>query len=209
MGSMRSAERISASGRALVESTVMADDETPKPTADLAAVDDAFELFLGATAGLTDDDVRAPSLLPGWTRAHVLCHVARSGEADARTVEGAIRGQILEKYPGGEEVRTREIEAGVPRGAGELRADLVATQAELTAAWARVEDGMWDRETRTPAGPRSVAGTVHARRREILVHLVDLDIGVGADALPADYVSADVDWLRRFRTRETWADSPW
>jgi hypothetical protein len=68
---------------------------------------------------------------------------------------------------------------------------------------------MWARETRTPVGPRSVAGTVHARRREILVHLVDLDVGVGPEALPADYVAADLDWLRRYRTRETWPDAPW
>ena len=50
---------------------------------------------------------------------------------------------------------------------------------------------------------------VHARRREILVHLVDLDVGVSAGALPPDYVAADLDWLQRFRTRETWDDAPW
>src|SRR5262249_3857831 len=75
--------------------------DTTKPAAELAAVDAAFALFLAAIAGLSDDDVRAPSLLPGWTRAHVLSHVARSGEADARTVDGAVRGEVLDKYPGG------------------------------------------------------------------------------------------------------------
>ena len=184
-------------------------DGTRKPAAELAAVDAAFELFVAAIAELTDDDVLAPSLLPGWTRAHVLSHVARSGEADAETVDGAIRGEVLEKYPGGDEQRTRDIEAGVHRSADALRADLVATQSELTASWARVEDGMWERETRTPVGPRSVAGTVHARRREILVHLVDLDVGVNTTALPSDYVAGDLDWLRRFRTRETWDDARW
>jgi maleylpyruvate isomerase len=184
-------------------------DETTKPVAELAAVDRAFEEFLAAIIALRDDDVRAPSLLPGWTRAHVLSHVARSGEADALTVDGAVRGEVLDKYPGGDEQRTRDIEAGVDRGADALRADVVATQSQLNAAWARVQDGMWDRETRTPAGPRSVAGTVHARRREILVHLVDLDAGVRAGALPPDYVAADLEWLRRFRTRETWPDAPW
>jgi maleylpyruvate isomerase len=184
-------------------------DGTPRPTDELMAVDAAFELFVGAIAGLNDDGVQAPSRLPGWTRAHVLSHVARSGEADTRTVDGAVRGEVLDKYPGGDEQRARDIEAGVHRRADSLRADVVATQAELSAAWARVEDGMWERETRTPVGPRSVAGTVHARRREILVHLVDLDVGVHADALPPDYVAADLDWLRRYRTRETWDDAPW
>jgi len=183
--------------------------DTTRPAAELAAVDAAFAQFLAAIAALSDDDVHAPSLLPGWTRAHVLSHVARSGEADARTVDGAVRGEVIDKYPGGDEQRTRDIDAGVHRGADALRADVVATQAGLTDAWARVQDGMWERETRTPVGPRSVAGTVHARRREILVHLVDLDVGVSAGALPPDYVAADLDWLQRFRTRETWDDAPW
>src|SRR5439155_6679251 len=117
------------------------------------------------------------SLLPGWTRGHVLTHIARSGEADAQTVEGAIRGEVVDKYPGGDEQRTRDIEAGAGRGAAALLGDLVTTQRALTDAWGRVEDGMWERLTRTPMGPRTVAGTVHARRREILVHLVDLDVG--------------------------------
>ena len=187
----------------------MTDSQTPRPAAELAAVDAAFEQFLAAVADLDDEDVRAPSLLPGGTRAHVLSHVARSGEADARTVDGAVRGEVLDKYPGGDEQRTRDIEAGVHRGADALRADLVASQAELTAAWTRVQNGMWGRETRSPVGLRSVAGTVHARRREILVHLVDLDVGVGVEALPADYVAVDLDWLRRYRTRETWPGAPW
>ncbi len=64
---------------------------------------------------------------------------------------------------------------------------------------ARVSGDRWERLTLTPMGPRTVAGTVHARRREILVHLVDLDVGVSPDELPVDYVTADRDWLSEFR----------
>ncbi|MEX1007590.1 MAG: maleylpyruvate isomerase N-terminal domain-containing protein [Acidimicrobiia bacterium] len=184
-------------------------DDTPRPTAELAAVDAAFGMLLDATAGLTDEQARQPSLLPGWTRGHVLTHLARSGEGDLYTVEGAIRGEVLDKYPGGGDQRTRDIEAGAGREAAALRADLMATQHALTDAWARVEDGTWDRMTRTPVGPRTVAETVHARRREILVHLVDLDVGVSPSDLPSDYVEADRDWLVEYRTPETWPDATW
>ena len=34
----------------------------------------------GAIGGLSDADVRAPSPLPGWTRGHVLTHLARNAE---------------------------------------------------------------------------------------------------------------------------------
>lgn len=181
----------------------------PPPTADLAAVDAAFSMLLDATGELTDAQARQPSLLPGWTRGHVLAHIARSGEADAETVEGAIRGEVLDKYPGGDEQRTRDIEAGAGRSAAALRVDLVATQRALTDAWDRVEGGTWERLTRTPAGPRTIAGTVHARRREILVHVVDLDVGVAPSDLPPDYVDADREWLGENRTPETWPHASW
>jgi len=34
----------------------------------------------------TDADVRAPSLLPGWTRGHVLSHIARNADGITRTL---------------------------------------------------------------------------------------------------------------------------
>ena len=37
--------------------------------------------YLEALTELSDDDVRAPSLLPGWTRGHVITHVARNADA--------------------------------------------------------------------------------------------------------------------------------
>jgi len=180
-----------------------------RPVDELLAVDAAFAMFLGAIAGLTDTEAHGASLLPGWSRGHVLTHVARSGDADARTVEGAIRGEVLDKYPGGNAERTRDIEEGAGRDTETMRADLVVSQARLTAAWSRVDRDMWTRLTRTPAGPRSVAGVVYAREREILVHLVDLDVGVSVRDLPADYVERDRAWLVEYRTTATWPDAPW
>jgi maleylpyruvate isomerase len=174
-------------------------DDTPRPDDDLGAVDAAFRMLLDATAELGDDEVRQPSSLPGWSRGHVLTHIARSGEGDALTVEGAIRGEVLEKYPGGPDQRTRDIDAGARRSVDSLRADLVATQRRLVDAWARIHGDAWERMTLTPMGPRTVAGTVHARRREILVHLVDLDVGVPPGELPVDYVTTDREWLSEFR----------
>jgi hypothetical protein len=42
-----------------------------------------------------------------------------------------------------------------------------------------------------------------------LVQLVDLDVGVRVRDLPDDYVDADLGWLRRYRTVDTWPDAPW
>jgi maleylpyruvate isomerase len=174
-------------------------EPTPRPAEDLAAVDAAVALLLDATAGMTGADARGPSLLPGWTRGHVLTHVARNADAFALAVDGAVRGGAVDMYPGGDEQRTRDIEAGADRSVDALRHDVRATQQGLDAAWSRVEDGMWDREIRALAGRRTLADGVHIRRREVLVHLVDLDVGVGVRDLPSDYVERDFEWLRENR----------
>ncbi len=50
---------------------------------ELATLAASADRFLGAVRALTDDDVRRASALPGWTRAHLLTHVAQA--ADSRT----------------------------------------------------------------------------------------------------------------------------
>ena len=60
--------------------------------------------------GLSDDDVLAPTDLPGWTRGHVLAHIAHVSNAVARQVEYALRGELIEFYDGGQGGRTQAIE---------------------------------------------------------------------------------------------------
>ncbi|HEY7106699.1 MAG TPA: maleylpyruvate isomerase N-terminal domain-containing protein [Acidimicrobiia bacterium] len=184
-------------------------DRPNRPTADLEAVETAMALLLDATDGLTDEQARGASRLPGWTRGHVLTHIARNADAFAFAIDGAVRGEEVHMYPGGDEQRTRDIEAGAGRPVDELRADLAASQRHLDDAWARVEGDTWDREFRPIVGKRTVEGSIAVRRREILVHLVDLAFGVAPGDLPADYLERDGEYLRANRTRETWPDAPW
>jgi len=44
-------------------------------------IDHATQRLLGTARVITEPDLRAPSLLPGWTRAHVLGHLARGADA--------------------------------------------------------------------------------------------------------------------------------
>ncbi|WP_207401052.1 maleylpyruvate isomerase N-terminal domain-containing protein [Actinomadura roseirufa] len=52
-----------------------------EPAALLDRIIAATEYLIITTGGLGDDDMRAPSLLPGWTRAHVLTHLAATPRA--------------------------------------------------------------------------------------------------------------------------------
>ena len=62
-------------------------------------VGDYLECLAQATAGLIDDvdrltdaGAREPSLLPGWTRGHVLTHLARNAEGGVRLLAWARTG---------------------------------------------------------------------------------------------------------------------
>jgi maleylpyruvate isomerase len=182
----------------------------PPPTRDeLAAVDDAAARVLAATARLTDDEARQPSRLPGWTRGHVMTHLARNADALRNLAEGAIADEERTMYPSSE-ARDANIEAGSGRPAPELRADLERAQAALTETWARLSPDDWERPGFALAyGSRPVNETINWRRRELLVHLVDLDVGVTPMSLPSDFLETDAEWLHSLRTRDTWLNAPW
>src|SRR5678816_1103084 len=54
---------------------------TTDPLALAHEVDRATQRFLDSAADLTDANLAEPSLLPGWTRAHVMAHVARNADS--------------------------------------------------------------------------------------------------------------------------------
>ena len=170
-----------------------------RPTELLAAVEEAYATVREVVGHLTDEQARGDSLLPGWSRGHVLTHLARSADGDRRCVEAAARGEVVAKYPEGMEGRERDIEAGSSRPPAELVADLDATQRALVDAWGALPDDGWDRVGDTPSGRRSISEIARSRRRELVVHLVDLDLGVTPSALPADYLEDDRDWLAEYR----------
>jgi maleylpyruvate isomerase len=176
---------------------------------ELGAVVDGAAQLVAAIAALTDDDARAPSRLPGWTRGHVLTHLARNADGLRNLAEGAIADEERAMYPSAEQ-READIESGSGRPAAALRADVERSHAALVAAWARLSDDEWERPGWSLAhGSRPVRETVRWRRRELLVHLVDLDVGVTPADLPSDFLEDDAAWLHEFRPRETWPDAPW
>ncbi|WP_328610943.1 maleylpyruvate isomerase family mycothiol-dependent enzyme [Amycolatopsis sp. NBC_00345] len=148
----------------------------------LTAVAEAHRRFGAALAGLTDAAVHGPSLLPGWTRGHVLAHLADAARARTRVVEHALRGEAVAMWAPGE--RDAIIDATAGRTADEHRA-AVATQAEaLERVWSRVED--------CPA----FAPAVYTRWREVWIHLVDTDVGIGPADWPEDFAAHAVGFMR-------------
>jgi len=153
---------------------------------------------LAATiGGLTDAAVRAPSLLPGWTRGHVLTHLARNAEGSTRLLGWARTGVPSYEYES-MQARAAAIEAGAGRPAAAAIADVRQAAAALGAAAAGMPAGAWQRVVRYTGGQERTADVIiGSRLAEVHIHHVDLDIGYQPHDWPAGFVS---DMLRRVVT---------
>lgn len=146
------------------------------------------DLIRGLTASnWTDADAAAPSLCDGWTRGHVLTHLARNADGMAATLAGALRGEIVERYPDGWESRNHAIEEGAGRPFAELLEDVSSSAYRLERTLADVADvDAWDRPT---AEDRRAADWIWWRFREIEIHRVDLAGDYTAADWPAELIA--------------------
>lgn len=154
------------------------------PLALMTEVDHATERLLGTAAAVGDDAVGAPSRLPGWTRGHVLTHLARNADSLVNLLTWARTGVVTPQYPSWER-RERDIEAGAPRPLSEQVADLRDASARFAAAAAELPAEAWA-VVLGPPNPKPAAHVVWRRLREVEVHHVDLGSGYS----PADWSSA-------------------
>lgn len=160
--------------------------------------------YLGALTELSDEDVRAPSLLPGWTRGHVITHLARNADAFCNLLHWAETGVETPMYES-QEQRDADIEAGAGRSAHDLRVDASASAGRLLQAIneldVRHEDVLVSRTRGSrPFPARDVA---LMRRVELEVHHADLDLGFSHRDWDPRFAHALVD-----RVMEDRADGP-
>jgi maleylpyruvate isomerase len=160
--------------------------------APVAAVRAAHRRFVTAVSELTTDQLTAPTALPGWTRGHVIAHVADAGHAFANLTELALRGELTALFPGGGAERDERIEKLAP--SPDLMAHLDSGIARLEAAWSAATAADWSRPVRFRNG--DLAGTVFARWREVWIHLVDCAVGITPADWPEELAAHSIDFLR-------------
>jgi maleylpyruvate isomerase len=143
-----------------------------------------------ATAGaLTDRQAREPSLLPGWSRGHVLTHLARNADGLRNLLSWARTGVPTPMYPS-RQARDEAISAGSGRPASELAADLRAAAEMFLAEAARLSDSAWQVTVGGIGGPEHPAWFALWRRlSEVEIHHVDLDAGYRPDDWPGQFVT--------------------
>jgi maleylpyruvate isomerase len=140
---------------------------------------------------LDDAQAREPSRLPGWSRAEVLTHLARNADGIRSMVEAASCGEVTTMYPS-LEARAAGIAAGRGASADTLRADLREAHDRLVDAWEALAPDAWERAGRASV-TRTMRGFVWARRREVEVHHVDLDLGYEPADWPVGFVRGALD----------------
>lgn len=144
---------------------------------------------LASAAALSDAQVREPSALPGWTRGHVLTHIARNADGLGNLLRWARTGTEVPMYASAK-ARGADIEAGAGRPAAELTADVRESAAAFAAEAATVPDDAWTTLVRMLYGPPFPALAVLDRRlSEVEIHHVDLAAGYSPADWPAEFVA--------------------
>jgi maleylpyruvate isomerase len=168
-----------------------------------ARVAAATAILLASAGQISDQQAREPSLLPGWSRGHLLTHLARNADSLRNLLTWARTGVETPQYSSPQE-RTDGIERGAGRPAAELLADLDESAAALDAAAADLPEPAWAAQVGSPWGH---AGwyTLWRRLSEVEIHHVDLGLGYS----PADWPGAFATYsLEQSAERFTNARSP-
>ena len=156
-------------------------------------IDQATQRLLDRARIISEPDLRAPSLLPGWTRAHVLAHVARNAVAMRNVLAGVRTGQDRPGYASAEE-REAGIEQDAGKPARELTSDLAASAMALRTVARRLPGEGWQVPVRMlDPGPRFPAAELLTRRlAEVELHHCDLGAGYGPAAWPAAFAALEL-----------------
>jgi maleylpyruvate isomerase len=185
--------------------TALSHDSLPQPRTPLSAAEFAelgltaanqmTERLLAAVEGLDDVATKRPSLLPGWTRGHVVTHLARNADGLVNLLLWARTGVEHPMYASRAD-RDADIEEGAHRMAAILREDLAAACARFADAMARMPEDAWDVQVTLASGRQITACEVPwLRWQETSVHLVDLDYGVGFGDLPEIHQERLLEWV--------------
>ncbi|GGP82465.1 maleylpyruvate isomerase [Streptomyces griseomycini] len=149
----------------------------------------ATERLLTAVGALDNAAVTQSSRLPGWTRGHVLTHLARNADALVNVLAGR------PMYASGE-ARDADIEQGAPRALDAQLADVRESAERFRRAGAAPAD--WSRTVELRNGVTDRAAGVPFRRwAEVELHHVDLGIGYELEDLPAEFTEREIDFLAR------------
>jgi maleylpyruvate isomerase len=155
-------------------------------------IDDATQRLLGTARAIAEPDLRQPSLLPGWTRAHVLAHLGRGADAMRNLLIGARSGAERPAYPSAE-ARDAGIEEGAALKAKDLVGDLAGSAMAFRAIARQLSEEAWQFPVRLPgSAPFPASRLLTIRLVEVELHHCDLDAGYSPDDWPPAFATMEL-----------------
>lgn len=139
---------------------------------------------------LPDSAYPEPSGLPGWTRAHVLAHLALNAEGLAGALAGVVEGRRIPMYAS-DEARDGDIADLASKKPSVLRSRLLGACTDVADAIGAVpEDAAATSIDRVPGGRVFTAGDVPwMRLSEVEIHHADLAAGYDHHQWSAPFVA--------------------
>jgi len=156
----------------------------PKVLEALGTVRLGTSYFRRALSRLPDDEFDGPSLLPGWSRRHLVAHVGYNARAVARLVTWAATGLETPMYSS-PQARQEEIELGATQRPDALRSLCEHAALDLDVRWRDLPAQRWNEKVITAQGRTvPVSETLWMRTREVWLHAVDLGVGERISEIP-------------------------
>jgi maleylpyruvate isomerase len=148
---------------------------SPKEELDWARRGTAY--FARKLNELHDDELDAPSLVPGWTRRHVIAHVGYHARALCRLAERARTGVELAMHGSAKE-KVEELVWGVTLPNAALRHLVAHANVHLNVEWRDLAEADWDKSFRGENGELFTArDTAWLRAKEVWLRAIDLNNG--------------------------------
>src|SRR4051812_9843930 len=158
-------------------------------------LDSGTRRLVRSVDAMPDDQWAQPSLLPGWSRSHVVAHLTLNAEGLAGALEGVHEGRPVPMYRSND-ARDEDIAALARSSTSELR-DRFMGSTTVVGEWVEeLADNLADTVIeRTPGGRRFPAGVVGDMRvREVEIHHADLGLDYTAADWPPEFVVRVLDF---------------
>lgn len=157
----------------------------------ITSVDEVAEaeaLVAKYVSDLSNEDVAHDSLLPDWSRGHVLCHLANNARGLSNLIEWALSGVQKDMYLSVEQ-RAIDIENDAKRPGSEIIADFLEQSKIFASNLGRLMAGpLLSDEVVLGNGSHVHPHEITTlRERELLVHLVDLGLDYRANDWTLDF----------------------
>jgi maleylpyruvate isomerase len=155
-------------------------------------IDQATQRLLDVARVIAEPDLRSPSLLPGWSRAHVIAHLASDADAMRSLLGGArasgVRSGRDRAGYASAAARDAAIESGAARTTAELMTWLADSAVALRTVARRLPYDRWQVPVQMPDSAPFPAGELLVRRLvEVELHHCDLGIGYGPAQWPVAF----------------------